>query len=73
MIDLKYLQKNFDEASAKLSKKGVNNNTLQNLKTLFANLKEANAKLEEAKAEQNIMSKLFGEYMREKKDIRELK
>jgi seryl-tRNA synthetase len=73
MIDLKYLQKNFDEASTKLTKKGVNGETLDNLKTLFANLKEANAKLEVAKAEQNKMSKLFGEYMREKKDISELK
>jgi seryl-tRNA synthetase len=73
MIDLKYLQKNFDEASAKLSKKGVDSETLANLKTLFANLKEANAKLEEAKADQNRMSKLFGEYMREKKEITELK
>jgi seryl-tRNA synthetase len=73
MIDLKYLQKNFDEASTKLTKKGIDGETLDNLKTLFANLKEANAKLEVAKAEQNKMSKLFGEYMREKKDISELK
>ena len=73
MIDLKYLQKNFDEASAKLVKKGVDSETLNNLKELFSTLKGANAKLEEAKAEQNKMSKLFGEYMREKKDISELK
>ena len=73
MIDLKYLQKNFDEASKKLTKKGVNGETLENLKILFSNLKEANAKLEVAKAEQNKMSKLFGEYMREKKDVSELK
>ena len=73
MIDLKYLQKNFDEASTKLTKKGIDGETLDNLKTLFANLKEANSKLEVAKAEQNKMSKLFGEYMREKKDISELK
>ena len=73
MIDLKYLQKNFDEASAKLLKKGVNNQTLEDLKELFSTLKSANASLEEAKAEQNRMSKLFGEYMREKKDITELK
>jgi len=73
MIDLKYLQKNFDEASSKLAKKGVDSETLNNLKELFATLKEANAKLEEAKAEQNKMSKLFGEYMREKKDVTELK
>ncbi len=73
MIDLKYLQKNFDEASAKLVKKGVDEAILENLKELFATLKSANATLEEAKAEQNRMSKLFGEYMREKKDITKLK
>ena len=73
MIDLKYLQKNFDEASAKLVKKGVDAKTLENLKELFATLKAANAELEESKAEQNKMSKLFGEYMREKKDVTELK
>ena len=73
MIDLKYLQKNFDEASTKLVKKGVDAQTLENLKELFATLKEANATLEESKAEQNKMSRLFGEYMREKKDITELK
>jgi len=73
MIDLKYFQKNFDEASTKLVKKGVDEATLENLKELFATLKSANATLEEAKSEQNRMSKLFGEYMREKKDITELK
>ena len=73
MIDLKYLQKNFDEASAKLIKKGVDELTLENLKELFETLKSANATLEEAKSEQNKMSKLFGEYMREEKDITELK
>jgi seryl-tRNA synthetase len=73
MIDLKYLQKNFDEASAKLLKKGVDTQTLESLKELFSTLKEANAQFEEAKAEQNKMSKLFGTYMREKKDVGELK
>ncbi|NOZ90831.1 MAG: serine--tRNA ligase, partial [Epsilonproteobacteria bacterium] len=73
MIDLKYLQKNFDEASKKLAKKGVDSDTLNNLKSLFAKLKEANRELEEAKAEQNRMSKLFGQYKREGKDISELK
>jgi len=73
MIDLKYLQNNFDEAAAKLQKKGVDSDTLKNLQTLFTSLKEANAALESAKADQNVMSKLFGQYMREKKDITELK
>ena len=73
MIDLKYLQNNFDEASQKLQKKGVDTTTLKNLQTLFSSLKEANASLESAKADQNVMSKLFGQYMREKRDITELK
>jgi len=73
MIDLKYLQNNFEEASAKLQKKGVETATLTKLQTFFQTLKESNAVLEAAKAEQNSMSKLFGQYMREGKDITELK
>jgi len=73
MIDLKYLQNNFDEASNKLQKKGVETTTLSKLQTLFTALKEENAKLEAMKAEQNSMSKLFGQYKREGKDITELK
>jgi len=73
MIDLKYLQNNFEEASAKLQKKGVETTTLTKLQELFQTLKEQNAKLEAMKAEQNSMSKLFGQYMREGKDITELK
>jgi len=73
MIDLKYLQNNFEEASVKLQKKGVETATLTKLQTLFQTLKECNATLEAAKAEQNSMSKLFGQYKREGKDITELK
>ena len=73
MIDLKYLQNNFEEASTKLQKKGVETATLENLKTLFMSLKEANAQLEALKAEQNSLSKLFGQCMREGKDTTELK
>jgi len=68
MIDLKYLQNNFEEASTKLQKKGVDTATLENLQTLFTSLKEVNAVLEASKAEQNSMSKLFGQYMQEGKD-----
>ena len=73
MIDLKYLQNHFEDASDRLQKKGVESETLERLKTLFAELKDANAQLEAAKAEQNSMSKLFGQYKREGKDITELK
>ncbi len=73
MIDLKYLQNNFEEASTKLQKKGVDTATLTKLQSLFKTLKEKNATLETMKAEQNAMSKLFGQYKREGKDIAELK
>lgn len=73
MIDLKYLQNNFDEASVKLQKKGVESGTLEKLQALFIRLKEANAAFENARAEQNSMSKLFGQYKKEGKDIAELK
>ncbi|MDM5271280.1 serine--tRNA ligase [Sulfurovum sp. zt1-1] len=73
MIDLKYLQNNFEEASTKLQKKGVESETLENLQSLFVQLKEANAAFENARAEQNSMSKLFGQYKQEGKDITELK
>jgi len=73
MIDLKYLQNYFDEASQKLLKKGVDRDTLATLQELFQSLKSANVKLESAKAEQNSMSKLFGQYKREGKDTTELK
>ena len=73
MIDLKYLQKNFDEAVDKLQKKGVKNDTLEELKLLFASLKDANSLYESTKAEQNQLSKLFGSYKREGKDTTELK
>lgn len=73
MIDLKYIQNNFDEASRKLSKKGVDHNILNELNALFQSLKEANATYESAKAEQNKLSKLFGEYKQKGLDTDTLK
>ncbi|WP_456457271.1 serine--tRNA ligase [Nitratifractor sp.] len=72
MIDLKYLQNHFEEASAKLHRKGVEEKLLQELKKRFEILKSANRRYEEARAEQNRLSKLFGQYKREGKDITEL-
>jgi len=72
MIDLKYLEKNFEEASLRLQKRGVDVTTLNELKSRFQSLKELNSKLEQLKAKQNSLSKLFGEYKRENKDIDEL-
>ncbi len=72
MIDLKYLQNHFEEAAAKLYRKGVEEKLLQELKKRFETLKSANRRYEEARAEQNRLSKLFGQYKREGKDIGEL-
>ncbi len=73
MIDFKYLQNNFDEASTKLQKKGVETAILEALKTRFSSLKKANLALEALQAEQNSMSKLFGQYKREGRNTDALK
>lgn len=73
MIDLKYLQNNFQEASTKLSKKGVGYETLEELKALFELLKDANTRFETLKAEQNRLSKTFGEYKQKGLNTDELK
>ncbi len=73
MIDLKYLQNNFDEASLALQKKGVEAEALQTLQVLFSALKQANQALETLKAEQNSLSKLFGQHKRDGKDTTVLK
>ncbi len=73
MVDLRYIQDHFDAASDRLLKKGVDREILSELQGRFAKLKEANAALEAAQAEQNRLSKLFGVYKREGRDIGELK
>ena len=73
MIDLKLLQKDFETMSKALARKGVSVELLDELKTKNETLKKAKAAFEEAQAAQNEMSKLFGVYKREGKDINELK
>ena len=73
MIDLKQLQKDFDSLSAKLIRKGVDATLLENLKTQNEELKVAKNNFETLQALQNSMSKEFGTYKREGKDISELK
>ncbi len=73
MIDLKLLQKNFDEISAKLSRKGVDTLLIEKLKIANEELKLAKATFEALQAAQNSMSKEFGQYKREGKDISILK
>ena len=73
MIDLKLLQKDFDDVSRKLMRKGVDAALLEKLKNSNEELKKAKAEFETLQAAQNAMSKEFGVYKREGKDISELK
>ena len=73
MIDLKQLQKDFDGVSKKLMRKGVDAKLLEKVKIKFEELKEAKVHFETLQALQNSMSKEFGTYKREGKDISELK
>jgi len=73
MIDLKLLQKDFDNLSAKLTRKGVDITLLENLKTKNEELKAAKVEFETLQAAQNSMSKEIGIYKSQGKDISELK
>lgn len=73
MIDLKLLQKDFNGVSAKLMRKGVDATLIETLKEKNEKLKLAKAGFETLQADQNAMSKEFGVYKREGKDVGELK
>ena len=73
MIDLKLLQKDFENISTQLQRKNVSLETLEALKSQNEVLKKAKSEFEEAQAKQNEMSRLFGQYKREGKDIAPLK
>ena len=73
MIDLKLLQKDFETFSKKLTRKGVSQEVLEELKAKNEELKKAKIEFETLQASQNAMSKEFGIYKREGKDISELK
>ena len=73
MIDLKLLQKDFETFSKKLTRKDVSQEVLEELKAKNEELKKAKIEFETLQASQNAMSKEFGIYKREGKDISELK
>ena len=72
MIDIKLLQKDFDYVATALQKKGVDNELLNNLKTLANNTKQKRQEMEDVTAEQNVLSKEFGRYKKENLDITSL-
>jgi seryl-tRNA synthetase len=69
MIDIKLLQKDFDYVVTALKRKGVDNSLLNNLKTLASNTKQKRKEMEDVTAEQNLLSKEFGRYKKEKLDV----
>ncbi len=69
MIDVKQLQKDFETMAKALKRKGVNQETLDNLKTISENAKEKRKEMEDVTAQQNKLSKEFGRYKKEGLDI----
>ena len=65
MIDLKLLEKDFDNVAKKLKKKKIDENLLEELKKLFILLKEKKNIQEQLQANQNAKSKLFPQYAKE--------
>ncbi len=72
MVDLRQIEKDFDRVSASLKRRGVDEKSLERLKALFEEKKVVQKRLEAAQAEQNRMSRLFGQYKREGRDISQL-
>jgi len=73
MIDVKLLQKNFDETATALMRKKVSPEMIAELKTANETLKTAKLSYETLQAKQNELSKLFGQYKKEGKSTDELK
>jgi seryl-tRNA synthetase len=69
MIDIKLLQKDFDNVASALKRKGVAQEILDNLKSISENAKLKRQDMENVTAEQNKLSKEFGRYKKEGLDI----
>jgi seryl-tRNA synthetase len=69
MIDVKQLQRDFENMAVALTRKGVEQETLDNLKTITGEAKAKRQEMENVTAEQNKLSKEFGRYKKEGLDI----
>jgi len=69
MIDVKQLQKEFENMANALIRKGVEQSTLDKLKDLTDNAKQKRQEMENVTAEQNKLSKEFGRYKKDGLDI----
>ncbi len=69
MIDVRELQKNFDAMATALTRKGVDQEILDELKEISHTAKLKRQEMENVTAEQNKLSKEFGRYKKEGLDI----
>jgi len=69
MIDIKLLQKDFENIANALKRKGVSQEILDNLKSISENAKQKRQDMETVTAQQNKLSKEFGRYKKEGLDI----
>ena len=72
MIDIKQLQRNFDEMASALRKKGVDEALLNDLKSKSEDAKTKRQKMEGFSADLKKLSSQFGLYKKEGRDISEL-
>jgi len=75
MIDLKLLEKDFENVSKRLKLKGVDENNLEEIKKLFKEKKEIKTTLDKLLEQRNILSKQIGNFMKngEKDKAEEIK
>jgi len=64
MIDLKLLEKDFEGVSKRLKLKGVDENSLEEIKNLFKEKKELKTKLDRLLEQRNFLSKTIGSLMK---------
>lgn len=67
MIDLKLLEKNFDETAKRLQLKGVDEKSLEEIKNLFKEKKEIKTALDKLLEKRNSLSKQIGALMKDGK------
>ena len=73
MIDIKLLHKDFDAVADMLQRRKIDTLQLEELRSVHQVFKGIQRELEDAQASQNEKSKLFGVYMKEGRDVSELK
>ncbi|WP_024791577.1 serine--tRNA ligase [Lebetimonas sp. JS032] len=67
MIDLKLLERDFENVTKKLKLKGINENLLKEIKQLFSKKKELKTRLDKLFEKRNILSKQIGNLVKEGK------